>query len=98
MAGLSELTWRGYRRVFRKQRRATRGAVKGSVVVAELVGTVMWMAWELGRGRRAKEAAATKEVATGEAAAAANKAAAAATNKAATATTNEAAARMALRW
>ena len=45
MAGLSKLTWRGFRRVFRKQRRATRGAVGSSVVVAELVGAVMWMGW-----------------------------------------------------
>ena len=78
MAGLSKLTWRGFRRVFRKQRRATRGAVGSSVVVAELVGAVMWMGWQLGWGRRAQEAAAAKEVAVGEAAAAAaeNKAAA----------------------
>ena len=67
MAGLSKLTWREYRRVFRKQRRATRGAVESSVVVAELVGTLLWMAWELGRGRRAKEAAVANKVAAGEA-------------------------------
>ena len=92
MAGLSELAWRRYRRVFRKQRRATKGAVASSVVVAELAGAVMWMGLELGRGRRAHEAATTKKVAVGEAAAAANKAAAAAANKAVAAANKAAAA------
>ena len=58
-AGLSELTWREYRRVFRKQRRAT---VESSIVVAELVGTVLWMAWELGaQGKESKGGSSSKE-------------------------------------
>ena len=66
MAGLPKLTWREYKRVstFRKQRGAgaTKGTVESSVVVAELVGTVLWMAWELDRGGRAGGTAATKRV------------------------------------
>ena len=93
MAGLSDLTWRGYRRVSGKQRRAIRGVMGSSFVVAELVEAVMGMGWELGRRRRAQEVAAAKKVVAAEtaaAAAAATNKAAAATNKAAAATTNKA--------
>ena len=40
---VSELTWRKFRRVFRKKRRI---AAEGPVLTVELVGAVLWMAWE----------------------------------------------------
>ena len=43
---VSELSWRRFRRVFRKKRRV---AVEGPVLTVELVGTVLWMAWERAR-------------------------------------------------
>ena len=57
---VSELSWRRFRRAFRKKRRAV---VEGPVLAVELVGAVLWMAaagetecaWGVhgdGRGRR----------------------------------------------
>ena len=40
---VSELSWRRFRRVFRKKRRAV---VEGPIMLVELVGAVLWMAWE----------------------------------------------------
>ena len=40
---VTELSWRRFRRVFRKKRSAI---VEGPVLTVELVGTVLWMAWE----------------------------------------------------
>ena len=49
---VSERSWRRFRRVFRKKRRAV---VEGPVLAVELVGTVMRMAWERARGGRRRE-------------------------------------------
>ena len=44
---VSELSLRRSRKVFKKKRRAV---VEGPVLAVELVGTVLWMAWESARG------------------------------------------------
>ena len=43
---VSELSWRRFRRVSREKRRAV---VEGLVLAVELVGTVLWVAWESAR-------------------------------------------------
>ena len=55
---VSELSWRRFRRVFRKKRRAV---VEGPVLSVELVGTVLWMAWESWRGKDMARREATAE-------------------------------------
>ena len=53
---VTELSWRRFRRVFRKKRRAV---VEGPVLAVELVGIVMWVAWESWRGREMTRREAT---------------------------------------
>ena len=43
-----ELPWRRFRTVFRKKRGAV---VEGPVLAVELIGTVLWVAWERWRDR-----------------------------------------------
>ena len=55
---VSELSWRRLRRVFRKKRRAV---VEGPVPTVELVGAVLWMAWERAREGWRRETEETAE-------------------------------------
>ena len=55
---VSELSWRRFRRVFRRKRRV---AVEGPVLTVELVGTVLWMAWERARDGWRREREETAE-------------------------------------
>ena len=61
----SELSWRRFRRVFRKKRRAV-VTVEGLVLAVELVGTVLWMAWESAREGWRREREATTELTAAE--------------------------------
>ena len=55
---VSELSWRRFRRVFRRKRRV---AVEGPVLTVERVGTVLWMAWERARDGWRREREETAE-------------------------------------
>ena len=55
---VSELSWRRFRGVFKKKRRV---AVQGPALTVELVGSVLWMAWEWARDGWRREREETAE-------------------------------------
>ena len=55
---VSELSWHRFRRVFKKKRRV---AVQGPALTVELVGSVLWMAWEWARDGWRREREETAE-------------------------------------